>query len=136
MDILIDDKGRNIRVLRIFILLMLLGVVLYYLGSRYQLFLPCLFHEVTGWYCPGCGISRMSVSLVQLDFAAAWGYNPAVLVALPLLIYYTADMTFRYVKGKRPSTGKLHNIILYLLIGYFLVFGILRNLPAFQWMAP
>ena len=32
--------------------------------------IPCIFYEITGLKCVGCGISRMLVSIVKLDFAA------------------------------------------------------------------
>jgi len=37
----------------------------------------CLFHALTGWECPGCGMWRASHCLLHGDFASAWKYNPA-----------------------------------------------------------
>ena len=44
--------------------------------------LPCFYLRTTGLLCPGCGISRMFLSLFRLDFSAAFSYNPGVLVLL------------------------------------------------------
>lgn len=117
-------------------LLTSLGFILLTLGMKYHFFLPCIFHEVTGLYCPGCGISRMFVALARLDFSSAWGHNPAILIAMPFLAYLIIYMIVGYLKVGGYTLKRWHNMVLYLLIGYFLLFGILRNLPAFQWMAP
>ncbi len=49
-------------------------------------FVPkCLFHELTGWQCPGCGSQRMLHALLHGDIVAAWHHNAVLLLLLPLL---------------------------------------------------
>lgn len=49
-------------------------------------FVPkCLFHQLTGWQCPGCGSQRMLHALLHGDIAAAWHHNAVLLLLLPLL---------------------------------------------------
>lgn len=49
------------------------------LTGHYQ----CPFYAITGVPCPGCGLTRAGISLLQLDFAGAFALNPAIyLVAL------------------------------------------------------
>ena len=45
----------------------------------------CLFHQLTGWQCPGCGSQRMLHALLHGDIAAAWHHNAVLLLLLPLL---------------------------------------------------
>ena len=47
----------------------------------------CLFHNLTGQECWGCGMTRALASVAYLDFEAAWGYNRVVVVVAPLLLY-------------------------------------------------
>ena len=55
------------------------GEVLLILTGRYQ----CPFYALTGVPCPGCGLTRAGLCLLQLDFAGAFALNPAIyLVAL------------------------------------------------------
>ena len=49
------------------------------LTGHYQ----CPFYAITGVPCPGCGLTRAGICLLQLDFAGAFALNPAIyLVAL------------------------------------------------------
>lgn len=47
----------------------------------------CVWKNLLHIDCWGCGITRAFYSLCQLDFAAAWNYNPRIYVVVPLLIY-------------------------------------------------
>ena len=38
--------------------------------------IPCMFHSVTSIPCPGCGMTRACVALVQGKFGTAWDYHP------------------------------------------------------------
>ena len=46
----------------------------------------CLFHTLTGLECPGCGSQRAIHALLNGDIAAAWGFNPLVLLFIPILL--------------------------------------------------
>lgn len=47
--------------------------------------IPCPFRTLTGWDCPLCGGTRMGAALLHGDVAAAYGYNPLVLLALSVV---------------------------------------------------
>lgn len=47
----------------------------------------CLFKNLFGRECPGCGITRAVVSAVQLDFKEAYYYNKLIIIVFPLLAY-------------------------------------------------
>ncbi|WP_328701796.1 DUF2752 domain-containing protein [Aestuariimicrobium ganziense] len=46
---------------------------------------PCPFRAMTGLWCPLCGSTRMGASLVRGDLAAAWAWNPVVLVGFVVM---------------------------------------------------
>jgi len=48
-------------------------------------FPPCMFRAITGFYCPGCGLTRALHALVHLDIGRAFRMNPAVMTGLALV---------------------------------------------------
>ena len=46
---------------------------------------PCLFHLVTGLYCPGCGGTRAALFLLQGQWRESLFYNPIVLYGAAVL---------------------------------------------------
>lgn len=65
----------------------------------------CFFNVATGLYCPGCGTLRALTALGELDFRAAFMYNPFLfLMAAPLAVYMCAIFLLRAVTGRQiPS---------------------------------
>jgi hypothetical protein len=45
---------------------------------------PCLFSLVANIPCPGCGMTRACLALVQGNPALAWSYHPLSLALVPL----------------------------------------------------
>lgn len=98
--------------------------------------IPCLFHLATGFYCPGCGVSRMCLALLKLDLATAFRANAAILLLLPPGLAVAFQMAVRYVKEGKSLPTPAQTAVLFLISAVLFIFGILRNLPAFSWMAP
>lgn len=98
--------------------------------------LPCIFHQITGLYCPGCGTGRMMMSFLGLNFVQAFRYNPAVFVGLPFIVYYLVATAIAYIKGYAKKTGTIETIIIIILFILILGLGALRNIPAFFYLAP
>lgn len=46
----------------------------------------CVFHRVTGWPCPGCGMGHAGLRLLAGDAVGAWHCHPFVFVVVPLAI--------------------------------------------------
>lgn len=44
---------------------------------------PYPFHVAIGLYCPGCGVSRVCLSLLRLDFVFAFQANTTPFLLLP-----------------------------------------------------
>lgn len=88
--------------------------------------IPCVFYEITGFRCPGCGISRMFVSMARLDFVSAFHHNPFFFVTGPFLIAYFVCVEVKYVLHDSRKMGKWE-IFLWVEIVGALLFGILRN---------
>lgn len=44
-------------------------------------FWGCAFREMTGWPCPGCGLTRAADRVSHFNFAGAWDANPLGTIA-------------------------------------------------------
>ncbi|YCM45556.1 DUF2752 domain-containing protein [Verrucomicrobiaceae bacterium 227] len=98
----------------------------------------CLFHEVTGWHCPGCGATRATEALVGFRWIEAVRQNAfwslAIIVGLPFLILSASREKFPKVRWLQPFRWRLG--FLWVILATLVVFGIVRNLPAMDWLAP
>lgn len=106
------------------ILVFMLGYLAFVLLT--DLKIPCIFNLALGVECPGCGITRMFVSLFHFDFAAAFRYNGFMLLTLPLVLFLVCVLGYSYVKTGRARLGKFATIG-WLWIFAALLFAILRN---------
>lgn len=62
-------------------------IILYTLVDPNERFMPkCMFKVLTGYDCPGCGSQRAFHAMLHGDIAAAWHYNAALFVGVPLII--------------------------------------------------
>lgn len=93
--------------------------------------LKCFFFELTGLYCPGCGITRLVLSLIQLDFYQAFRFNPLIFILIILSAIYIIYSLIRYKKIKQIS-----NKLAIFLIIIVLIFTVLRNIKYFSFLAP
>ncbi len=91
--------------------------------------LPCLFRTLTGWLCPGCGMTHAAVALLRLDFRGAFACNALFPVYGAYGVWLTASTVRRYIRTGtvalplRPLA--VHLALFALALGY----GVLRNIP-------
>lgn len=93
--------------------------------------LPCPFHLVTGLQCPGCGVTRMCLALLRLDFSAAWQANPGLLLLCPVLLLLFARLSVQYLRTGDWRPSRRVSLLIWAILIYLLVYSVLRNLPFF-----
>ena len=59
----------------------------------------CLFKNLTGNECYGCGMTRAIFSAIHFRFEDAFHYNKLFMVVLPLLIYIWAKTILSFLPG-------------------------------------
>lgn len=115
--------------------LLLRGAVLVGAGAAYAGLIAvigrglyCPFWRLTGLLCPGCGVTRMCLALLRLDLAGAWRANAALLLALPVLVFLAVRLMWVYLRTGRKMPSRGEEQLVWGLVVYFLVWGIVRNL--------
>jgi hypothetical protein len=103
-------------------------------GAAGNPFPSCLFHDITGWYCPGCGTTRALHALVHFDLMRAFAMNALLVVSLPLLGTMALQGFMR--RALLPAAVSRVAFNGRVWIGALLVFGIARNLPGLDVLAP
>ena len=89
---------------------------------------PCLFRQVTGCKCPGCGVTSMCLRLLRLDFVAAFAWNPGLMILAPFLGVVLVTLAVGYIRTGSWRTTRWQNICLWVMLGYLLVWGVVRNI--------
>ncbi len=104
-------------------------------GSYYP---GCMFHRLTGWHCPGCGMTRCLYHLLHGDLGKAVGDNILLLVAIPFLVYWGLRTWVALITGRSLRTGRIPTWLTSTLVGAVLVFWVVRNIPCapFTALAP
>lgn len=114
---------------------MIVAVAYFFLDpTRVAIFPPCLFHQLTGLDCPGCGAQRALHQLLHGHLIAAIRLNAMFVISLPLLAW----MGFRYLtRSLRNEPWHPKSRWWSAYIAAWIIFGIARNLsfPVCQWFA-
>ena len=116
-----------------FVILLVIFLIYAVLIIKFDIGIPCIFYEVTGLYCPGCGITRLCVSLFEGDLYQAFRYNPVIFIDVPIIfILFVLDILLK----DKKIIKKITNVLIIILIVITVIFGVLRNIPAFSFLAP
>jgi len=97
-------------------------------GSPHAKWLPkCMFHQMTGLYCPGCGATRALSAMLHGDVKASLHNNLLLFPLLGLIVFLIV----------RPQTS-LRRPVAIAIVAVVLGFTILRNIPfaPFTCLAP
>lgn len=118
-----NNRMKNICVLAVLtIFLLMIGL----------LPVTCLFWQVTGIYCPACGMTRAFYSILELDFIGAFRYN---IMSIPLfiftilsfmiLIYEIFSNQFRYIPKLLEILS--NKLVIVIIFSFILISFIINN---------
>ena len=89
------------RIWKIALLITLFGgfflIYFIYNPSENSFFIPCPFHFITGFFCPGCGSQRAIHLLLHGDVVGAFRFNPLMVLTLPVLIYGLGTVSYTHL---------------------------------------
>ncbi len=97
------------------IVMMMITIASFY-AIMLALGISCPIKYIFGVSCPGCGMTRATLSALRLDFIGAFYYHPLWLLPLPSL----ALLAILFVKGKKKiARGVIGVLAVAFLITYF-----------------
>ena len=98
-------------------------------------FLPCPFRTLTGFTCPGCGVTRALHQILHGHFETAFTLNPLFLVAIPFLLFALIRYSVIVMRGGVPRPNALPAPVIYAIFFIILSFWIFRNTPLYPFVS-
>ena len=89
--------------------------------------LVCLFHLLTGLYCPGCGGTRSMKALFRGQFLLSVHENPASPLLVLILLLRGAELLMKK-HGKSVRLFPRNTLFWKILLILWLIWAVLRNL--------
>ena len=74
-----------------------------------RLFPPCVFHSLTGLYCPGCGGTRAILELLRGHILLSLSYHPIVVYTVGLYGWYLFTNTMEWLSQGKLSIGSRYH---------------------------
>lgn len=91
---------------------------------------PCFIHEFTGFYCPGCGLTRSCLALLHGDVLSSLRFHPLPLIAAAICVLLYAELLL-YAFGKKARLLPRSPVLWSVAAALFVVFLCIRNfIPA------
>lgn len=114
------------------VVLLILGYGIFIYFNQDLFFCPILkyFHI----YCPACGVTRMILSILELDFYQAFRFNPLIFILLVILILFSIVQMFTFINKRKFIY--INNKIYIGLIIVLIVYTIMRNMKCFSFLLP
>lgn len=121
-------KNRAFKICKYILSLLLIGLSYGIFVRKTGFAIPCIFYRITGFQCPGCGVTRMCLALMRFDFVEAYHYNKLLFIISPVIVFIIAQQIYRYIRFNDTKTTKAQTVILILLVVLLVIWGILRNI--------
>ncbi len=95
---------------------------------------PCLFHEISGYYCPGCGGTRAVRALLKGHILLAVYYHPTVPYGAAIYLCFMITQTIERASRRRFCIG-MHYRSIYVWTAVALIISsfILKNIMHEYW---
>lgn len=112
------------RIIKIYSIILLVGILYWLWGQLTGLYLDCFVRAATGVQCPACGISRMFLALLRLDFIGAFHYHPVIFCLF--FLWNAVSVLCFWGKPKFLQKPRFLFSLLAVSVAAFVLFGIYR----------
>jgi hypothetical protein len=95
-------------------------------------FPACPLHALTGFNCPGCGLTRGFHALFSSgDVLAALHFNALLPVYLFVFAYFFVALLSIAARGRAPAFNIFRPNLIWSFLIISVVFGVVRNFPVY-----
>lgn len=102
--------------------------VVYHWNPETAGFFPvCPFRALTGYYCPGCGMTRALHQLMHGNIMVALNHNLLLVLSAPLLSYWCISQFLFVVFGYNLPRIRIPDKLLWAAPVLVVTFGLVRN---------
>lgn len=107
------------------------GIVWYFNPSSVNFLPVCPLYSLTGFACPGCGLTRGFHALFHGDVLTALGFNALIPLFIIVFGFFFISMGFVAVRGRGIRVPGYSPNALWVFLVLLLAFGVVRNLPVY-----
>ena len=114
------------------LLVLILAACVYlflYEPNESNVYPKCPFHVLTGLHCPGCGSLRACHQILHGNITGAFGFNPLLVISIPLLIWFIVMHFSIVVRGYTIPGLYIPSRWIWGIFAAIMIFWILRNIP-------
>lgn len=105
------------------------GALAYFDPSKASFLPVCPLYALTGFACPGCGLTRGFHALFHGDVLTALDFNALIPIWALIFGYVSISLVLLAVRGKGLSIWMTRPKFLWAFMVVLLLFGVVRNIP-------
>ena len=125
-------SGQRLKAWALVGIVMAAGYILYTFNpASSALYMPCPFHKLTGFYCPGCGTLRAIHHLLHGHVVTALRLNPLMVLLLPFLGYSFFAYVMGNIRGRPLPPLVVPAIAIWVFLGVVFLFWGTRNISTY-----
>lgn len=107
------------------------AAVAYFDPSKGNFFPVCPLFAITGFACPGCGLTRGFHALFHGDIITAVDFNALIPVWAVIFGYVFVSLLMLAIRGRGLVMWPTEPRFMWAFMMVLLVFGVLRNIPVY-----
>ena len=123
-----EEKKRAKRLLREIGWILVMGTAYAIWFSFTGIGIPCPIRAVTGYRCPGCGITHCAVNLLHGRVREAFEANQFVFIFAPFGLIYGIWRAVRYIRDGSEEISIPETIVFAILFILAIAFAFYRNI--------
>ena len=123
-----EEKKRAKRLLREIGWILVMGTAYAIWFSFTGIGIPCPIRAVTGYRCPGCGITHCAVNLLHGRVREAFEANQFVFILAPFGLIYGIWRAVRYIRDGSEEISIPETIVFAILFILAILFAFYRNI--------